>query len=390
MLVCSCRLPLLPPHLLLQEQCGNLLADLSALAAPGSRLLFDTLHADALEGLAGRCCDASCSSGPAAAAAEAPPGLANLAAAAANKGAPLCSGQPAAFSGMVRWLQPHAFRLTELLPPREVARLSLRLEQQRHNAQPAAAPAAVPGKGKAAALPPPERLPYVPEFFSLACAVKQDPRMRLRHADLAVADVASAGAADAGASLQAGWGALHATALSSPSCFLRSLAFLFGGSTPAPAAQAASALGAPPTAPPGAAPPASHAVAPGSSSGSELPSPPRQERSADWTLPAVAPGSAALAARRSMAGSPASRQAAAPAPAAAGALAHALSIAALLPVGSGSRGGSSDSSGSGAGFEQRLHDAAHLLAGASTAGAAEGGAAAAAGEQADAAWCQFF
>ena len=94
-------LPYLPA-----DAVASLMADLSALVAPGSRLLFDFVHASALEALG---------TGN-----DAPPGLANLAAAAAAKGAPLRSGQPACFSGAVgcggvgessrhqRWQQAYA------------------------------------------------------------------------------------------------------------------------------------------------------------------------------------------------------------------------------------------------------------------------------------------
>lgn len=66
-----------------QDQADNLVRDLSALCAPGSRFLFDCLHAEALESSSG----------------DLLPGFAALAAAAANKGQPLRLGLKPAFSG---------------------------------------------------------------------------------------------------------------------------------------------------------------------------------------------------------------------------------------------------------------------------------------------------
>lgn len=78
----------------LQEQVDALLADLSALMNPGSRLLFDFMHLP----------EAPTSSGGGGngAGASEPPGLASLAAAVANKGCPLRSGLKPSFSGAVQ------------------------------------------------------------------------------------------------------------------------------------------------------------------------------------------------------------------------------------------------------------------------------------------------
>ncbi|PRW33577.1 methyltransferase [Chlorella sorokiniana] len=231
-----------------QEQASGLLADLSALAAPGSRLLFDFVHAgeyalDAL--LAAASPSSSGSSGSTtsgAAEAEVPPGLANLAAALANKGAPLRSGLPPSFSGLVKFLQPHNFRLSALLPPHEVARYASQqpVEERRQGVVTAASgPSSSAGSsssskagGKLVAAAS-EHLPVVPEFYSFGSAVKQDPRLLLRHADLALATAGASEAAAGGSGygLSAGWEAVRGAALGSPSCLLRSLAFLFCGST---------------------------------------------------------------------------------------------------------------------------------------------------------------
>ncbi|KAL4419926.1 hypothetical protein ABPG75_007024 [Micractinium tetrahymenae] len=181
-------LPYLTP-----PQGGALLADLAALASPGSRLLFDFLHADALEGKAAEL-----------------PGFNSLAASVAAKGTPLRSGLRPAFSALVRHLQPHNFRLASLVPPLEVARLSLQ--------PPRLGAAARAGKAAAAAVPPAGCLPYVPPFFSLVAAVKSDPRLLLRHA----VDAEPAGDHVSSTAWAAG------SALASPYCILSSLAQLLG------------------------------------------------------------------------------------------------------------------------------------------------------------------
>ena len=79
-------------HAALQEQVGGLLADLSALMAPGSRLLFDFLHAP----------ETASSGGGGGGGASEPPGFATLAAAVANKGCPLRSGLKPSFSGALQ------------------------------------------------------------------------------------------------------------------------------------------------------------------------------------------------------------------------------------------------------------------------------------------------
>jgi hypothetical protein len=73
-----------------------LLADLSALMSPGSRLLFDFMHTPGAPSSSG-----GSGSGGGGGAWE-PPGFASLAAAVANKGSPLRSGLRPSFSGGVR------------------------------------------------------------------------------------------------------------------------------------------------------------------------------------------------------------------------------------------------------------------------------------------------
>lgn len=88
-------LPYLPA-----DAVAPLIADLSALAAPGSRLLFDFLHSDALGMLGGGgAAGAAAGAASGGAAGEALPGIASLAAAAEAKGSPLCSGLQPSFSG---------------------------------------------------------------------------------------------------------------------------------------------------------------------------------------------------------------------------------------------------------------------------------------------------
>lgn len=136
---------------------------------------------------------------------------------------------------MVKFLQPHNFRLSALLPPREAARYAVHGTQQ-HSGAAAAAKASSPagsttaGSKAGSTAAATERLPLVPEFYSFTSAVKQDPRLLLRHDDLALTTAGASEAADSSYSLAAGWEAVRGAALGSPSCLLRSLAFLFCGS----------------------------------------------------------------------------------------------------------------------------------------------------------------
>ena len=75
-----------------------LLADLSALTSPGSRLLFDFINLPEAPTSSG--------GGGSGAGASEPPGLASLAAAVANKGCPLRSGLKPSFSGAVQGCRP--------------------------------------------------------------------------------------------------------------------------------------------------------------------------------------------------------------------------------------------------------------------------------------------
>ena len=258
-------------------------------------------------------------------------------------------------AGLVKFLQPHNFRLSALLPPREVARYAA--QQQRGQGAAAAADSRTGSKAgsTAQALPAaPERLPYVPEFYSFGSAVKQDPRLLLRHADLALTTAGASEAAGTGYGLAAGWEAVRGAALGSPSCLLRSLAFLFCGSTtmatscwgPAPAlaspsaeetgAAAASAAAVYP-APPAPTSPASARPAGLPTAGASttvarpaVAAPAQRQHSAEWSL---AVGH--FLASRSSSSEPASAGGSSPqqrAAAATHALSHAESIAALLPL----------------------------------------------------------
>lgn len=259
-------------------------------------------------------------------------------------------------AGLVKFLQPHSFRLSTLLPPHEVARYAA--QQQRGQGAAAAADSKASSKaGSKAQAPPaaPERLPYVPEFYSFGSAVKQDPRLLLRHADLALTTAGASEAAGSGYGLAAGWEAVRGAALGSPSCLLRSLAFLFCGSTTlatscwgsaaaaaslsaaeasAAAASAAAVYPAPPapTFPASTGTPASSPTA-GASTAAANPAvvaPARRQHSAEWSLAA----GHFLASRRSSS-EPASAGGSSPqqrAAAAGPALSHAESIVALLPL----------------------------------------------------------
>ena len=206
-------------------------------------------------------------------------------------------------AALVRHFQPHRFRVTQLLPPHEVARLSLHpagggsSSSSPSTAASQSKPAAA-GVAPKAGLPPvsgSSSLPYVPEFFSLAEAVRVDDRLLLRHSDAGATPAAGEGWSS-GSSVSA-WAAAGASAaLSSPSCLLRSLAFLFwGGGTSGGGAAAATRAPASPVAAPHAPPVLL------------LPPPaaPLRQQSSEWTLaampsgPRVASGDAAAGGARS-------------------------------------------------------------------------------------------
>lgn len=265
---------------------------------------------------------------------------------------------------MVKFLQPHNFRLSALLPPREAARYAVHGTQQ-HSGAAAAAKASSPagsttaGSKAGSTAAATERLPLVPEFYSFTSAVKQDPRLLLRHDDLALTTAGASEAADSSYSLAAGWEAVRGAALGSPSCLLRSLAFLFCGSNtlaagcwgPAPGAApgatsgAAAAAASPaalypappaptaPASPPPAGSPAAAGAAAGaapSAAASPGVAPARRQMSSEWSL-AVGHflASRSSSSEPGTAGGSSPRQRAA---AGAQALAHAESIAALLPL----------------------------------------------------------
>lgn len=256
---------------------------------------------------------------------------------------------PATQADMVRLLQRDHLRLQALLGPADVARLSLRQQQKQAPAAPSGASRA---SGATGASSPPAAssgpLPYCPEFFSLAAAVKSDPRLLLRHADVApaTADIDAAAAGGDGS-----WGA----ALTRPSCLLGGLSWLWWGSSQPGAAAAGDA---PPTAPPSAAPtvpPQLLPAAPPAATATQLPRAGSDGEPSGWKLAAVLPGTviAGRGGRRSGSGGSSHS----PVQAAAGQLVHAESIAARLPLSSRSGGSSSGSEG----FGQLMQDAGHLL-----------------------------
>ena len=251
----------------------------------------------------------------------------------------------------MRFLQPHQFRLEALLPPAEVARASLAHRAQQAQQQP----------GGAAA---PATLPYVPEFLFLAAAVKIDTRLLLRHAE------GAAGSDNGGAGSVAAWAATGASAvLSSPTCFVRTLAQLLWGSS---SSSSGSRLAAPP------APEAVSPVQPPAGPLGGAPAPLRQQ-SAEWSLAAVGCGGAAQQTApsssssnsRSSSSSSAAAGGGISAPAPASTLQHAVSIApmTLLRGGSGGSAGSPSRSGTGGDGD----DSGHLMAAAAAMRAAEGG-----------------
>ncbi len=265
-------------------------------------------------------------------------------------------------AGLVKFLQPHNFRLSALLPPHEVGRYASQQAQQQQQQQlqgPAVPAEASGGKGSPAGSKgaTSKRLPYVPEFYSFASAVKQDPRLLLRHADLAVATAGASEAAGSGYGLAAGWEAVRGAALGSPSCLLRSLAFLFCGSTTlaascwAPTAAAATpameatAVAAPdavypapsaptfPASPFQAVSPAAGTAAAAAAADSPAAAPAERQFSTEWSL---AVGHFLASRSSSSEPSPAGRSS--PQQRAAGTaqpLSHAESIAALLPLPAG-------------------------------------------------------
>lgn len=99
------------PHLR-ENHVDALLSDIAALCAPGSRLIFDFLHADAFESLVlpRYCRDKTKAKNTQLSEGE-PPGFANLASACRNKGSPFMSGQPASKSYWTKTLQPLHFRI---------------------------------------------------------------------------------------------------------------------------------------------------------------------------------------------------------------------------------------------------------------------------------------
>ena len=240
---------------------------------------------------------------------------------------------------MVKLFQPHRFRVTQLLPPHEVARFSQ--QPASGGSSPAAAGAAPkagvpPGSGSGSA-----SLPYVPEYFSLAEVVRVDDRLLLRHAEGGATPPAGAGEGWGSGSGVSGWAAAGpSAALSSPSCILRSLAFLFwgGGATSggAPTGAAATPAPASPTAAPHGGP--GHLQQPTLA--------PLRQQSSEWTLAAMpsAPRGAGAAPAAAAGGRRSSAGAAPPAPAPA--LDHAVSVdarsllsEALGSGGTGSMGG---------------------------------------------------
>ena len=265
---------------------------------------------------------------------------------------------------MVRMLQRDHLRLQALLAPADVARLLLQQQAAAAAATPpprgsgGAAPEGKAAGANGASQPAAQQLPYVPEFFSLAAAVKSDPRLLLRHAD--VAPTATTAGVDSD-TLAAGGDASWTGALARPSCLLGGLQWLWcGGSQPA-AAAAAAAPTAPPTAAP-AAPPELLPAAPPELLAAQLPAASSnaqlRRQPSGWMLAAVLPGTAVASrgGRRSSSGG--SGGGSSPhAQATPARLAHAESIAARLPLSSRSSAGSSE------GFEQLVQDAGHLLGG---------------------------
>ncbi|KAL4857081.1 putative S-adenosyl-L-methionine-dependent methyltransferase [Chlorella vulgaris] len=212
-----------------QDQADNLVRDLSALCAPGSRFLFDCLHAEALESPAG----------------DLLPGFAALAAAAANKGQPLRLGLKPAFSAMVKYFQP------AVMQPRDLAAF-WKQHQQAASTHKAAGQAAAASPAAKATLPPPPSpevfgaLPYVPEYISLVAVTKIDSRLMLRRAATGSSPTSGEEAAALGGGMSGWLAAGTAAALTSPSCVVRSLAFLLWGGA---RLQAQPTSSSPPTAP---------------------------------------------------------------------------------------------------------------------------------------------
>ncbi|KAI3425332.1 hypothetical protein D9Q98_009096 [Chlorella vulgaris] len=219
-----------------QDQADNLVRDLSALCAPGSRFLFDCLHAEALESSSG----------------DLLPGFAALAAAAANKGQPLRLGLKPAFSAMVKYFQPRQFRVAQVVQPRDLAAFWKQHQQAAATAHKAAGQAAAAAPATKAALPPPPSpevfgsLPYVPEYFSLVAVTKIDSRLMLRRAATGSSPTSGEEAAALGGGMSGWLAAGTAAALTSPSCVVRSLAFLLWGGA---RLQAQPTSSSPPTAP---------------------------------------------------------------------------------------------------------------------------------------------
>ena len=164
---------------------------------------------------------------------------------------------------MVKLFQPHRFRVMQVLPPHQVAAFwrqqQQTQQQQKQQMQQQPGPGAG-GKRAAAALgangkqPPVEAaataagpasggaLPYVPEFFGFVAAVKIDSRLLLRRAVSGSCPAAGDAAASGLAGGVSGWVAAGAAAaMSSPSCIVRSLAFLLWGGARLHAPQAARA-----------------------------------------------------------------------------------------------------------------------------------------------------
>ena len=158
------------PHL---ETCQTeaVLADVAALCAPGSTLLWDFLHADAFEG---KCVYV---------------GYDALAAACLNKGAAFRSGHSPTLSPWVRSTQKFHLRITELLSSKEIVSQFVRPHYVRLAAKEGGTVEEANDTGgcqmHACLAPKLSSIPLtipVPEFYSLAAAVKTVPRISLKEA----------------------------------------------------------------------------------------------------------------------------------------------------------------------------------------------------------------
>jgi methyltransferase (TIGR00027 family) len=171
------------PHLR-ENHVDALLSDISALCAPGSRLIFDFLHADAFESLVLPSSRDKTKGKDAQLSECKPPGFANLASACRNKGSPFMSGQPSSKSYWTKTLQPLHFRINKFANAVEL-RDTIDEGKREVSNRSLCRPLFVPvhrkkdiDAGSKNMVDSPHHDPN-PQYYSLLIATKLEPRVRV-------------------------------------------------------------------------------------------------------------------------------------------------------------------------------------------------------------------